>query len=581
MNIIGRYFYLILTFFAITIVCLLSSNATADVAAARAWNTFELSYPQEAKPVMLANIFALPVNMVDRSIRSDSCNLRIPKLANITLSIKPEDEGKNLTFKALGNSQFRFVVLDPDQQYHCGARADRLYGIPTFSIEQLKAGTYQIYLAHELKARGYFQVFIERQASVSANEDFLRAKFQQDELPTWSDIDSAIFTKDSDSYQSIVDKLTQAEAGGSAAASCLLAYTAMSSFDGKPNIRKSKELVDRHPKNTLCQRARVIHLINSFTGGFEGTGTLNAADDLMKSLASGADENGGDSLFYGDLLHNSLFGANRASEGYAWVEKSARTGNLYAIDFLRHIEASYLSEQNINPMHRSKKPEKKEPGFWDGFGGALLESAPVILGTLGEALAQKQAIEMQQSQMRLEVAQQETRRKAQYATSDKQLVDLDNRRVLPNTQPVQVKPTVENRRVAPQVVQSHSKPANTLTLKSPTQKNPVIAPVHAPTVLEFNNPQGWHKGDTSESQKAGDLLVSLQIKPAVEGKINVLVSYCNEGSTVWRGGARTSEIPPTRTHASETVQAGACSNSLDVMNAGTGTIYVLLQQEKN
>ena len=67
-------------------------------------------------------MYALPVNKVHRSVRSDTCNLLIPKQANISLTVKVEDTGKPLRITALGNPQLRFVVVDPEQKFSCGAK---------------------------------------------------------------------------------------------------------------------------------------------------------------------------------------------------------------------------------------------------------------------------------------------------------------------------------------------------------------------------------------------------------------------------------------------------------------------------
>lgn len=139
-----------------------SGPSLADIVPAHQWNTFELKYPQDKESVLLANVYALPVNKVHRSVRSDTCNLLIPKQANISLTVKVEDTGKPLRITALGNPQLRFVVVDPEQKFSCGAKASKLYGIPTFDIDTLKPGTYQIFVGHQLKTSSYAQVFVQK-----------------------------------------------------------------------------------------------------------------------------------------------------------------------------------------------------------------------------------------------------------------------------------------------------------------------------------------------------------------------------------------------------------------------------------
>lgn len=137
----------------------LQSTATANPVGQE--DTLTLNYPVSDTPVLLANTFAIPKDKVHRSVRSDSCDIMVPKKPNLTLTVKPEDVGKSLTFSIMGNPQFRFVVQSPDQQFSCGSKAIQLYGVPTFSVTSLQAGIYKIFLGNQYSTSAYLQLFVQ------------------------------------------------------------------------------------------------------------------------------------------------------------------------------------------------------------------------------------------------------------------------------------------------------------------------------------------------------------------------------------------------------------------------------------
>jgi len=98
---------------------------------------------------------------------------------------------------------------------------------------------------------------------------------------------------------------------------------------------------------------------------------------------------------------------------------------------------------------------------------------------------------------------------------------------------------------------------------------------HPAIVLEFSNPDGWKRGDSSNVDNAGDLAVSLETRAvATNGKMSVVTSFCNTGDSVWKGGIRVSTTPPTRSHASREIPARGCTSWEETFSEGSATIYV-------
>ena len=413
----------------------------------------------------------------------------------------------------------------------------------------------------------------------SPNYAFASDPSSIDALPTQFDIDSAIFIDDSQTYRKYLQTLELAHNQGNPTAECLIAYTALLGYQGKIDNGKSRQIVAKYPDNRVCQHVKAIHLINSFHGGMGGPGALKAANDILSGLATNGDHNGDSSLFYGSLLHHSSFGVKRVAEGTFWIEKSAKIGNQHAIDLLKHVLASNLAEQNINPLHQRKQPEKKEPGFWDGFGEALLESAPLILGTVAEVAAEQQAIESQQAQLRLDIARQQAELKSQYAANDKALAELDNKG---NLKPAEIKIN-RSANIEPQIRQeSHSETPKISQNVNGTTPKPNIKTTTLPAaILEFNNPLGWKRGESSGTDNAGDLTVSIETRPvATKGKMSVVTTFCNNGDSVWKGGIRVSPNPPTRSHASRQIPVRECSTWEETFNEGPVTIFVYTKRSE-
>lgn len=104
-----------------------------------------------------------------------------------------------------------------------------------------------------------------------------------------------------------------------------------------------------------------------------------------------------------------------------------------------------------------------------------------------------------------------------------------------------------------------------------TQKNDSSPAI----VLEFPNPDGWKRGESSNVDNAGNLAVSFETRPvATKGKMSVVTSFCNTGDTVWKGGIRVSTTPPTRSHASREITAGECSRWEETFSEGPAIIYI-------
>lgn len=98
-------------------------------------------------------------------------------------------------------------------------------------------------------------------------------------------------------------------------------------------------------------------------------------------------------------------------------------------------------------------------------------------------------------------------------------------------------------------------------------------------VLEFPNADGWKRGDSSGTDTAGDLSVSIEARPvATKGKMSVMTTFCNTGDTVWKGGVRVSPNPPTRSHASKQVPPGGCSKQEETFSEGASVIYVYIKR---
>lgn len=393
-------------------------------------------------------------------------------------------------------------------------------------------------------------------------------------LPSQFDLDDAIFRQDSQAFEKNLRMLEDAHNQGNANASCLLSYAVLTGFQGKPNTIRSKELVAKNPGNRICQRVRAIHLINSFHGGMGGASGLSSAEEVFKNLIKSGDIDGEDSLLYGTLLHHDSFGVKRRPEGLFWIERSANLGNKYAKSLLIHARAANLAEQAINPAPLRESKVAKS-GFWDGFGEALLESAPVILGTVADVVAEQQAIAFQEAQLRVEVERQRADLKAQYEANEKALAELDNRglhSLSRTTTPVASLPKERTTSdVRPQITQPVFVASATLQIRS--EQKPETA-----SILSFENSTGWKRKEYSDEQTAGDLTISLETRGvATAGKMSVLTQFCNNGSNRWKGGYRITPNVPTRSHSSLDIPPGGCEKREETFNEGATTIYVYVK----
>ena len=121
-----------------------------------------------------------------------------------------------------------------------------------------------------------------------------------------------------------------------------------------------------------------------------------------------------------------------------------------------------------------------------------------------------------------------------------------------------------------QMAQAHQRQSSPLALQQVPKKISYPA-----IVLEFPNADGWKRGESSATENAGDLTVSIQTKPvATKGKMSVVTTFCNNSDSVWKGGIRVSPNTPTRSHASREISAGSCSTWEETFNEGPTTIYV-------
>lgn len=131
---------------------------------------------------------------------------------------------------------------------------------------------------------------------------------------------------------------------------------------------------------------------------------------------------------------------------------------------------------------------------------------------------------------------------------------------------VQAAPANQTKTMSPQIAQTKSKQIEPVT---PNKLN------YQAIILEFPNADGWKRGDSSGTDNAGDLTVSIETKPvATKGKMSVITTFCNNSDTVWKGGVRVGPNPPTRSHASKQVPAGGCSTQQETFSEGASVIYV-------